>query len=114
MTPATVMPAIGRVDVYPVGLLRDLIGLRNVVRARRWPLLRGQLRWIARGATWPPSSYWNGYLAEPYVFPAGVKSCGHGWTPTRARRSLLRQLDAGRMDTTNPGEGALWLEWSVK
>lgn len=54
------------VDVYPVGLLADVLFLARTVRCapkhvrQAWRKLRYGFR-----RSWRRRSYWNGYLAEP-------------------------------------------------
>ncbi|GAA2681812.1 hypothetical protein [Actinoplanes palleronii] len=95
------------VDVYPVGLLADLLMLRRALRLRHrhgipWALRRLIAR-ARRLCSWGHEGNWgavknsfNGYLAEPYEFPPGNyrRRCGTGWTRGRALRSLRRQLPA--------------------
>ena len=81
-----------RIDVYPVGLLADLLFLaRTVQRVPRHT--KDAWRKLANGwrMSWHQRSYWNGYLAEPRTDNAW-KRAGHGWTRRRALRSLDRHL----------------------
>lgn len=71
------------VDVYPVGLFRDLKH-RRYRGGRRY--LLGQVRchnWRA------VRNYFNGYLAEHATEPVNA---GHGWTRRRALADLDRIL----------------------
>ena len=89
------------IDVYPVGwlsaILRSWSGLRHAPR-NRWfhtiSPLRAQWRYLvgrARDRNWRAiKNSFNGYLAEPRAFPAGLTRCGSGWTRKRALRSLAR------------------------
>lgn len=83
------------IEVYPVGLLRDLRKAR-----REWALFgnrRGAVRnlwyWFAR--SWRRRSYWNGYLAE-WHYPPEMRlgRAGKGWTRRAALRSLGRIIVA--------------------
>ncbi|KXK63377.1 hypothetical protein AWW66_03425 [Micromonospora rosaria] len=87
-----------RIDIYPVGVLADLLMLRRARRygALGWALRRlaQTLRYVARRARagqWREvKGAFNGYLAEPTPFPAHLRRCGSGWTKRRAMRSLHR------------------------
>ena len=90
----------GEIDVYPVGLLRDLRQFRRGIhRPHAVSRLRHSLAFpfhVARDGNWRAAkNYFNGYLAEPREFPPGVKRCGTGWTQRRARRDLARLIRAG-------------------
>lgn len=78
--------AIPIAQVYPVGLLSDLIHLRGAWRHGPPGAFRSRLRYFLRcvRSDVRRRSYWNGYLAEL----EGAGHCGHGWTKARARRSL--------------------------
>jgi hypothetical protein len=76
-------------DVYPVGLLRDLIQFDDQFHLKnRRQALRTLWRHLRR--SWRRRNYWNGYLAEHRQL--GTR-CGHGWTRSRAYRDLLEHLD---------------------
>lgn len=88
------------IDVYPVGVLADLLRLRNALHRRhpkaiRWALgrLRSQARYITRQArrgNWRAvRNAFNGYLAEHRTL--GTR-CGKGWTRRRALLDLYRHL----------------------
>lgn len=79
------------VDVYPVGLFRDVRQAR-VDRRRGRPAFRRLARTALRRRAWRRVSYWNGYLAEPSPWPDGLRTCGHGWTRRRALARLDRYL----------------------
>ena len=93
------------VDVYPVGLLRDLRQFKG--RLRHPPIgqrsawgrllydLRYPLRLLRRGEWRALRMYLNGYLAEPSPWPAGLRRCGSGWTRRRALSSLQRHIERG-------------------
>ncbi len=96
------------VDVYPVGLLADL--LRDWRQVRHWrrfreadgkPTLhvRRTVRYLigrVRAGNWRAvKNTFNGYLAEPSPFPENVRRCGSGWTRKRALRSLERHTRTG-------------------
>lgn len=78
-----------RIDIYPVGLLRDLQHrkMRSLRRALRRPLNAAK-----RGDWRAFRNYFNGYLAEPTPMPVHGRRCGHGWTKRRARRDLIAHL----------------------
>lgn len=91
------------VDIYPVGLLADLLGLGRAIRARHPQAIRHALgslrhraRYIrerARDRNWRAvKNTFNGYLAEPSPWPddSPLRRCGSGWTRRRALRSLHR------------------------
>lgn len=99
------------IDVYPVGVLADLRHAWRYLTARRFPAAVGPPTWgwrlsraraslrhirqtIARhvrARNWRAlKNAFNGYLAEPVAFPAGLRRCGSGWTKKRALRSLAR------------------------
>ncbi|MGK5677486.1 hypothetical protein [Actinoplanes sp. URMC 104] len=92
------------IDVYPVGWLKELQLFRRALHAgpdaRRWAAgrlrrqARSNLRHIRRRQWRDLKNTFNGYLAEPYEFPAGVTCCGTGWTRARARRDLDRLVRA--------------------
>lgn len=94
------------IDVYPVGLLREIkmlwrasvtrrSALPDVARKHAWRNLRNCFRihiWRnIRNRRWHElKNTFNGYLAEPTPFPEGLRRCGSGWTKRRALRSLER------------------------
>jgi hypothetical protein len=108
--------AAGEIDVYPVGLLADLLHLwRAATRApaedRRAMLdhgfrrLKGTARYLrdrARRGEWRSvKNAFNGYLAEPSWGGATSptwRRCGHGWTKRRALRDLDRHLTRATTD----------------
>ncbi len=84
------------IDIYAVGLLRDLQQFRlrvhrphSVQRLRRalcYPLRQ------ARAGDWRAvKNYFNGYLAEPRDWPPGLTRCGSGWTRRRAARDYQQR-----------------------
>ncbi len=82
---------MAEVDVYPVGLWRDLRqfghGAHRPRRSRRLlHALRYPFRQARKGNWRAVRNYFNGYLAEPTSWPDGVTRCGKGWT----RRAALR------------------------
>lgn len=96
-----------KIDVYPVGWLREIqvmwrshVSVRGqvtrLVRNHVRRNVRGQLRQtianIQRGRWRELKNQFNGYLAEPTPWPEGVHRCGSGWTKKRALRSLRRQI----------------------
>lgn len=94
-----------KIDVYPVGILRDLLALRRAFARRDLPdIARIHARQNVRGSISRMAGYvragkWhelkchlNGYLAEPTPFPEGATRCGSGWTKKRALWSLRRQI----------------------
>jgi hypothetical protein len=83
-----------KIDVYAVGLWRDLRQFRaSGHRPRRVRRLARSLRYPfrqARARNWRAvRNYFNGYLAEPYTMPPGVTRCGRGWT----RRGALKDWE---------------------
>lgn len=91
------------IDVYPVGMLHDLLILSRAIRAGRrdgilWALgrfrstARHLWRWARTGNWGAVKGTFNGYLAEPVAFPEALRRCGSGWTKKRALRSLSRHL----------------------
>jgi hypothetical protein len=98
----------GPVDVYPVGVLADLLAIRVALdpRAPRptghqpryvppndWRRKTITHRWRSIRRHWRRRSAWNGYLAEPYDSNSGTWTrCGHGWTVRRAVADLGRHL----------------------
>lgn len=86
----------GKVDIYPVGLWRDLrqfrTGKHTPRRFRRLArALRSPFRYARVGNWRAVRNYFNGYLAEPYSMPPGVTRCGRGWTRRGAVRDWERQ-----------------------
>lgn len=81
------------IDVYRVGLRRDLHQFRTgtrrarrLARALRYPFRQ------ARAGNWGAvRNYFNGYLAEPKTFPPDVARCGTGWTRRGALKDWERQ-----------------------
>lgn len=106
------------IDIYPVGWLAALLRLRRAYAADFPAEHRAEARAHTRGAVryqlrcnveqirarkWRElKNTFNGYLAEPTPFPAGVRRCGSGWTKRRAGRSLHRQLAAAASSATCP------------
>ncbi|QBI56845.1 hypothetical protein [Streptomonospora litoralis] len=87
------------VDTYPVGVLHDLLvayrTFRYLGRSREaYSKLGHAARGLferARAGQWREvRTSFNGYLAEPTPFPAGLTRCGSGWTRAAALRSLRR------------------------
>lgn len=98
------------VDVYPVGALAHLLaGWRCLTIPTKdwsepvtlsWRVSRvlaelGSIRRTAvrqiKARKWRDlKNTFNGYLAEPYDFPARMTRCGSGWTRAGAMRSLRR------------------------
>jgi hypothetical protein len=89
------------VDIYPVGVLTELLRLRRALtnydaKATAWAVGRlrtelGHIAGRARAGDWRAvKNAFNGYLAEPTPFPAHMRRCGSGWTKRRAMRSLQR------------------------
>ncbi|WP_344951537.1 hypothetical protein [Actinomadura miaoliensis] len=102
---------LGPVEIYPVGLLRDLREFANSVdRRQAWRRLPRRLAWPihrAREGRWRSArQYFNGYLAEPRQFPPGVARCGTGWTRGRAYRDLLRMALAAEQTARAPHPAA--------
>jgi len=94
-------PPGGEVDVYPVGVLDDLLFAYRAIRLGRfregYRKLRSSARYAighARAGNWRSvRNSFNGYLAEPRDWPDGLKGCGSGWTKRRALRSLRRHYE---------------------
>jgi hypothetical protein len=89
------------VDVYPVGILRDVLEARRrraMGMPSWWHPLRASTRGIARAVRARDAHrlkcIFNGYLAEPQELPPGLPRCGSGWTADRARRDLARRIAA--------------------
>jgi hypothetical protein len=93
------------VDVYPVGILRQLKRIRTALDPRAGHPLWGSKtpnpgwrRMTIRHAAHcirddaHRRSAWNGYLAEPIVDGLRWTRCGHGWTKRRALASLKRHI----------------------
>lgn len=96
-------------DVYPVGLLADLLSLRryltrhgltlavrrNGVRHALYGIrrdMRRVVKHVRAGAPRDARNVFNGYLAEPTNYPGPWKRCGRGWTKRAALRRLGRHL----------------------
>lgn len=112
-----------KVDIYPVGWLTVLLGLRRAFNPRvPYPApakirvhacrtvryeLRTNIRQIKHRKWRALKNTFNGYLAEPLEFPPGDyrRRCGTGWTKRRALRSLERRLPSADTET-NPSGGA--------
>lgn len=88
------------IDIYPVGVLRDVqyavAALRHGHRGEARRRLRMMLRYLAgqaRKGKWRAvRQAFNGYLAEPDPIPEGLARCGRGWTKRAALRSLHRRM----------------------
>jgi hypothetical protein len=94
-----------RVDVYPVGVLSDLLRIRTALnpcapRPRNYAPVVPPVGWrrntIAHAwssirRSWRRRNAWNGYLAEP-TWQGYWTRCGHGWTQRRALADLNRHL----------------------
>ena len=92
------------VDIYPVGLLSEIQHSRRYKRLWIRPkrvfihLLTAiryffKAEWKLSYEEWRPfKSYFNGYLAEPDIFPGKLTRCGSGWTRKRALRDLQRRV----------------------
>lgn len=100
-------PALGPVDVYPVGVLASLITIRRallshhrhptaqpwrirrrVIRNETGRIIRNTRRYIGARDWRALRNSLNGYLAEPRTFPTHMRRCGHGWTRRRALHDL--------------------------
>jgi hypothetical protein len=91
------------VDVYPVGLLADLVWLRMAASEAVRPVwltrpdaceylfngLRTRARALPHNARHP--AFWHGFHAEPQD-TTWCRRAGRGWTQTRARRDLARHI----------------------
>ena len=90
-------------DVYPVGVLDDLLSAYRWTRAGHPREALAKLHYSARGlierardGKWRSiRQAFNGYLAEPAPWPDGLKGCGHGWTKRRALRKLAVRMRTG-------------------
>lgn len=105
------LPGVGLTEIYPVGVLHSLqiIGRALTVAAiphrNRMPIIRRevrkQIRYLtgqARARNWRAvRNSFNGYLAEPYFIPVGMRRCGAGWSQKRAIRDLLRHYEETRV-----------------
>lgn len=99
-TPTAHDPVTGLdVDIYPVGVLHDLLFVYRTARyLGRYREASRKLRYSARHLVEAARDHrwrslrnsFNGYLAEPRDFPPGLTRCGSGWTRARALRSLRR------------------------
>lgn len=78
------------VDIYPVGLLRDL---RSFQMNRKQYGSRHALRvlWSWFCSSYRRRSYWNGFLCEPIAMPQGMKRCGRGLTEGSAYRDYVKE-----------------------
>jgi hypothetical protein len=89
------------IDVYPVGVLSRLLAARRALTVLHRPRLALYHLDVARRHAWrhARARQWrelkqtfNGYLAEPYDWPPGLRRCGSGWTRNRALRDLERRI----------------------
>ena len=108
------LPHVGLTEIYPVGVLLSLqiigrcLTVRGISREHRIRSIRFQSRYIihttwrhTKGRDWNAlRKSLNGYLAEPYDFPAYMTRCGHGWTTKRAINDLLRHEETCRRTTS--------------
>lgn len=94
------------VEVYTVGVLEKILAVRRAygshvafslrakAREHAWRALRNEGKRAVihvRHGNWRAvKNQFNGYMAEPYHFPAHMRRCGTGWTYKRAMRSLRR------------------------
>jgi hypothetical protein len=83
------------VDIYPVGVLTELIRGRRTKQYRA--SLRNIIRVIKRDVEYRKwhalKSSFNGFLAEPDVMPGKLTRCGSGWTRKRALKDLQRRVN---------------------
>lgn len=98
-----IVDGLGEVDVYPVGLMSEICTVRRrleffglslssfqplgkTVKYLRFQLRKRNLRAVRK-------HLFNGYLAEPVVWPEDrwLTRCGSGWTRNRAVRDLQRR-----------------------
>lgn len=81
----------GVVNVYPVGILREL---KDSWKARAWRISLSDIFWMIVDHDWPSLFVYfhDGYHAIPAVWPEGLKSCGSGWTRKRALRNLYKRM----------------------
>jgi hypothetical protein len=79
------------VTIYPVGLWLEA---RETRRRKRWCFhFKSMWRQIKRREWRNVKNSFNGYLAEPDIFPHGLHRCGSGWTRRRALRDLQRRVN---------------------
>lgn len=102
-----------KIDVYPVGALKQLLHTWHILTARKFSVFVGppsrlwRLSRARRSLSYIPKTVtrhirnrqwrelkndFNGYLAEPTPWPEGATRCGSGWTKRRALRSLQRNI----------------------
>lgn len=102
-----IVDGFGEVEVYPVGLMSNICTIRRRLEffglslSSFQPLgktvryLRFQLRGNSEGRNLRAARQhlFNGYLAEPVVWPEDrwLTRCGSGWTRNRAVRDLRRR-----------------------
>lgn len=83
-----------RLDVYPVGILRDvkISARRHKLHFRRYRLnLAGIVADAKQGDWHGVKTFFNGYLAELDPWPENMPRCGSGWTTRRAIKDLRRR-----------------------
>lgn len=81
---------MNEVDIYPVGVLADLLFASRAVKHGHW---HEALRWLNRlPGVWGRRNAWNGYLAEPLDSNLPFTRAGHGWTKRRALADLTRHI----------------------
>lgn len=83
-------------EVYPVGLLHDLLHWRSGMYSTYRTLwhIRTYLGSKIRQGDWRAvRQFFNGYLAEPTHEDIPWRRCGHGWTRERAMQDLIRHVE---------------------
>ena len=88
-----------RLDVYPVGILRDFVisTVSHGLRFWKWRLHLKDILDDAKQGDWHSiKSCFNGHLAELDPWPDQMQRCGSGWTIRRAVKNLdklIREAD---------------------
>lgn len=86
--------AVRSLDIYPVGILRDIkiSWRRHKLHLRRYRLHLGDILQDAEKGDWHGvKTSFNGYLAELSPWPENMPRCGSGWTMRRALKDLQRR-----------------------
>lgn len=109
---------LGPVDIYPVGVLDDLLRIGRALRHRHPKAIRHAMssarssarlirKWARAGNWRAVRNTWNGYLAEPTdtAVCAVIRRCGTGWTKRAALRSLHRAYDRALAEASPESTG---------
>lgn len=88
------MNEISGIEVYAVGLGRDLRTWRKRFFRRKYRKGATKSFFYSFGIHWHRRSYWNGYLAEWHYPPYGMNffRAGTGWTKRAAKRRLGKHI----------------------